>query len=178
MSSAYSTPPKPSLIDPVKLSESPGNGIWAPESTLLAGLSSFRGGASEPRMDNHNLMNMLNQTSPMTPQHQQQQQPPGMNMLSQQQRLQMLSMLPDSSSNFASDVQRPNSVQQQHQMLSMLGNMGGVRSGADPQMQQRTPNLPLRLSGNVKSVADLEMEMRLQQLKNGVNNVEGVRLYF
>lgn len=62
-------------------------------------------------------------------------------------------------------------------MQTLLGNLSGMSSGllsGLENVQQRGSGLPLGFSGNVKSVADLEMEMRLQQLKNQANAADRV----
>ncbi|KAF2364439.1 Topoisomerase II-associated protein PAT1 [Trinorchestia longiramus] len=164
----YNTPPKPSLIDPVKLSESPGNGIWAPEPSMLEKIGFSRGGMSDDA-DNH-LHRLLNQTNAT---HQQISNVISLHQRQQQQQQQMLSVVPETSVFFGQDMQRLSGANQlpAPQIMSMLNNKQSIQGGFD--QSHCAPSLPLGIAGSIKSVADIEMEMRLQQLKNSANTFEG-----
>lgn len=165
----YSTPPKPSLIDPVKLSESPGNGIWAPEPAMLEKISLPRPGTSSNDAS-ENFFNMLQQSSSTA----NQQQIPFLShadILLQQQQQQHFFNNGSRILNNQANAQLAAFSNRQHLMANVnniVGSFGldGMRSGS----------LPMGLSGNVKSVADLEMEMRLQHLKTKASLTDKVRL--
>lgn len=123
MGSGHSYSPKTSsLIDPVKLSESPGNGIWAPEPSMLEkmGLSRSSNSGSlfgaPPAQASSNIFNLLQQAPSAAKQQQ-------MNMFStsqqqQQQNQRMLYNLSTdgSSSMFGSTDNSSNRFQQQQQV--------------------------------------------------------------
>ena len=176
---AFGTPPKPSLIDPVKLSESPGNGIWAPEPAMLekiafsrAGTSNNGNNASSGFLANapSNIFSMLQQSSSVANQRQMAYVPYSSSDRLAQQHQQLLFSL-SNGSRIIGEQLPPASCNQQPQLMSNIGKVIGFGG-----METARPNaLPLGLAGNVKSVADLEMEMRLQQLKKNANTTDKVQ---
>ena len=200
--SNYNTPPKPSLLDSIGLSESPVDSIWAPAPEMLKKMAmtnkkTNNGSNNGLVLGGGNFTGIVNNSSNASTQQQLlyqqqanifsllQQQP---SVANQQQITTNFNQQPQGSTNASNRIPSLLSDdltkrQQQSQQVHSLGMNASIINGPFGGLEKGVVGpgvLPLGISGNVKSVADLELEMKLQQLKNTtpLESVSIMQYYF